>query len=204
MRPVRTRSAILRTGSDSLFQKRAIRFHRPTVELAIELLAEIAARRVLHERDHVGVGESDVVGVVVVTAFEVLDVGVRHPFEVVLGDDEMVLVLVDVALEGDPDLDHTFGEPFDLRPRGIFELVSGPAQVAEPELQEPRLLAYEAGRFGAFAEVLDGPIEVGAKHQLNAPLLDLLLCLVTGIPDVLVDVDVAHEGGLAEGTLQQI
>ena len=64
--------------------------------------------------------------------------GVRKAGELLAGDVDPVAVLVEVALEGDLDLDEPRAQPLELGSVLGRQLMAGAPEVAQPELEQPR------------------------------------------------------------------
>ncbi len=94
----------------------------------------------------------------------------------------MVLPLGDVPVESDRQLDEARRDPLRLIPGFGLELVTGLAQVAHGELEQPGRLAAERLRLVAIGEFLHRPVEVIAENQIHRPLLQPFLGPTARLP----------------------
>ena len=107
-------------------------------------MAAVAVRRLLDERHDVRVRHRERYPAVVV-AREALAVRGGQSVEVVLGDEQGVVDLGDVAVELDADLDEPGHRGPQLVARLGGQVVAGAPDVAPREVHEPAQLAVEAG-----------------------------------------------------------
>ena len=171
---------------------------RPVVEFEHERLAEVATRGVLDERDDVGVGHGDLEAVSIFGGLQRIGVPVGHPVEVFAGHDQGVVHVCDVLLELGAQLHQTVAQLLEAPLVALGELVTCLAEVSERELEQTCPLAGERGCRFALCERLDGPVQVRSEADLDSPLRDALLELLSGRPGLLIRVDVSHEAGTSE------
>ena len=179
---------------ERLGQERLVRVAR-LVELAmLELPAQVAPPRLLHERVGVGRIQGDPVRAGRSTRPETGDEVVVEPVELVTRQVEAVLELVDVPLEGGRQLHEAPLEGAYLRAGPGVQAVPGSTQVAHEAVKQAARLTVEARRLRARGEGEDRRREVLAEREVHPPAVEPLLGLLAGIPDGRVDVDPGHEG----------
>ncbi len=179
---------------ESLLQDLAIRLGGLGVELEGDLLPQVASLGVLHERHDVGVGHGDLELSGLFVGLQRLGECRGEAFQLVPRDQDVVLPLVDVLLESNPQLDQALGALLDPGPRLGGEVVPGLTQVAPDELEETCFLPLQPGRFLGLRIFPDRRIQVIPEDHLHTEGLQLLLGGLGGGAHVLLRMDVPHEG----------
>ena len=160
----------------------------------LELPAQVAPPRLLHERVGVGRIEGDPVRAGRSTRPETGDEVVVEPVELVTRQVEAVLELVDVPLEGGRQLHEAPLEGAYLLAGPGVQAVPGSTQVAHEAVEQAARLTFEARGLRARGEGEDRRREVLPEREVHPPVVEPLLGLLAGIPDGRVDVDPGHEG----------
>ena len=186
-----------------LVQQRPVRGAGLVPVLDEQLAAQVAVVRLLEEWVDLGVVEADPIRPLPLPGREALDVVVGQPRQLLAGHVDAVAELVDVALEGDLDLDEPRAEPLQLGAVLGAQLVAGTAEVAQPVGEQPGPLAFERFRLVGVGEGAHGPIQVVAEDERHAPLVDALFGIVAGVAHGGIGMDLAHEAGSAVGFHQR-
>ena len=119
---------------------------------------------------------------------------VGEPVELVAGQVEAVLELVDVPLEGRRQLHEAPLEGAHLLACPGVQAVPGSAQVAHEAVEQAARLAVERSGLRARGEGEDRRREVLPEREVHPPAVEPLLGLLAGVADGRVDVDPGHEG----------
>src|SRR5947207_15471851 len=115
-------------------------------------MPRLAIRRLLHERDELGVVRRDLECSPLAALGESLDVAGREALELLLRHLDGIAGLVDVALELDLKLHESGSEALELRADLGINLLPGPAEVAQPDVEEGPLLAGQRLSIGGGLE----------------------------------------------------
>ena len=176
------------------------------VVLDRELAAALLGLGVVEEGVHLGVVERNAVEGLAVArlAGEAVDVGRGQAGELVAAQVDGVFVGVDVALEGDAELDEALLQGLDAGALLGVELEAVAAIVAQCPVEETLRLACEGGGLGAGGVVADGAVEVLAEAEVDLVFLEGLAQGVGGGTDGSVLGDVGHEAVAAVGALEEV
>ena len=181
------------------FQNRGVRLPGPVAELQREGFSQIAAGRVLHERDHVRIRHRDAVGAVGFTGRQPRHVRVGHSFQVVSRHLEEVLVIGQSGREGHLAADQPGKQLLDPGPVLRLQLVPGHPKVPQSVVEGSGPLAGKRPGLVRSRVVPDGLIQHRPGDQIQAPLLQTLLALPSRLPDVFVGSHLTQEGPLPVG-----
>ena len=127
------------------------------------------------------------------------DVVLGQAVEVLTGEVEPVLVLVDVAGEGHPQFHEAGAQALHLGALFRSEAVPGAAQVPPGELEEAGLFSRCRRRLRGGGVGLHRLVEVAAEGQVGDPLAQPLLGGLSGVAHLLVRVHPGHEGAAPRG-----
>ena len=161
---------------------------------------------VLHEGDHVGVVERHAIAGLAVPLLgrEPVDVGVRQAVELGARHDDRVLVLVDVAAEGDAQLHQALLQVAQAAAARRVQRHPVAAEVAQAEVQEARRLRLRRPVLGGAVERAQGGVELLAKAQPGREGVQLLLGRVRGLAQGGVGRDLGEEAVAPAGLHQQV
>ncbi len=181
------------TQVQRLLQQRPIQVDCLAPVLDQQLPPQLTVVRLLHEWVELRVVEADPVRALARSRRQALDVRVRQAGELVAGDVDAVAEVVEVALEGHLHLDQPGSQPLELGPVRLSELVTRPTEVAQPVRKEPCLLAGQRLPLLGVGERTNDLVEVAPKDECDAPLVDALFRLGSGLPNGGIRMGLAHE-----------
>ena len=179
---------------ERLGQKRPVRLHGLVPVLAEQRLAQVATGAALEEWGELRVVEADAQRAGPLARLEPLDVRVRHAGQLLAGDLDPVGELADVPLERHLELDEPRAERLELAALRGAQLLSGAAEVAQPEVEQAAILAVECRAGGGVGESPHRRVEIVAEREPHPPLRDPLLRLAAGVAHRRVGRDLRHEG----------
>src|SRR5204862_1074216 len=124
----------------------------------------------LQERDELGVVRRDLECSPLAALGESLDVAGREALELLLRHLDGIAGLVDVALELDLQLHEAGPEALELRADLGINLLPGPAEVAQPDVEEVPLLAGQRLCIVGGLERCHRAVQVWPEREPHAPL----------------------------------